>query len=140
MVKQLRSLGLTARFLSGDGVQNVNFMKLAGADAEGVVASSPGLAIDAMPGGPAFRKRFEAKYGAIQSYAPYAYDAVHVLVEAMKRAGSAEPAKVLAELPKTDLQGVSGPVKFDAKGDTSGGAVTLYEVKGGKWQVLETIK
>ncbi len=140
MVKQLKSLGLTARFLSGDGVQNVNFMKLAGADAEGVVASSPGLAIDAMPGGPAFRKRFEAKYGAIQSYAPYAYDAVYVLVEAMKRAGSADPAKVLAELPKTDLQGVIGPVKFDAKGDTTGGAVTLYEVKGGKWQVLETVK
>jgi branched-chain amino acid transport system substrate-binding protein len=140
MVKQLRSLGLTARFLSGDGVQNVNFMKLAGADAEGVVASSPGLAIDAMPGGADFRKRFEAKYGAIQSYAPYAYDAVNVLVAAMQRAGSAEPAKVLAELPKTDLQGVSGPVKFDAKGDTTGGAVTLYEVKGGKWQVLETVK
>jgi branched-chain amino acid transport system substrate-binding protein len=57
----------------------------------------------------------------------------------MKRANSAEPAKVLAELPKTDLKGVSGPVKFDAKGDTTGGAITLYEVKSGAWQVLETV-
>lgn len=139
MAKQMKSLGLTAKLLGGDGLQNANFIKLAGSDAEGVVASSPGLPIDSMPGGPDFRKRFESKYGPIQVYAPYAYDAVYALVEAMKRANSAEPAKVLAELPKTDLQGVSGPVKFDAKGDTVGGAVTLYQVKDGAWQVLETV-
>jgi len=140
MARQLKRLGLTAKLLGGDGLQNANFVKLAGADAEGVVASSPGLPIDSMPGGPEFRKKFEAKYGVIQVYAPYAYDAVNVLVAAMKRADSADPAKVLAELPKTDLQGVSGPVKFDAKGDTEGGAVTLYEVKDGAWKVLETVK
>ena len=83
---------------------------------------------------------FRSKYGTIQVYAPYAYDAVYTLVAAMKRADSAAPAKVLAELPKTDLQGVSGPIRFDAKGDTTGGAVTLYEVKNGAWQVLETVK
>lgn len=139
MAKQMKNLGLTVKLLGGDGLQNMNFIKLAGADAEGMVASSPGLPIDSMPGGPEFRQKFEAKYGVIQVYAPYAYDAVYVLVEAMKRADSAEPAKVLAELPKTDFQGVSGPIKFDAKGDTAGGAVTLYQVKDGAWQVLETV-
>ncbi len=140
MAQQMKRLGLTAKLLGGDGLQNINFLKLAGADAEGVIASSPGLPIDAMPGGADFRKRFEAKYGPIQVYAPYAYDAVNVLVEAMKRANSAEPAKVLAELPKASIQGVTGPVKFDAKGDTLEGAVTLYEAKGGAWVVLETVK
>jgi branched-chain amino acid transport system substrate-binding protein len=139
MAKQMKNLGLSVKLLGGDGLQNINFIKLAGADAEGMVASSPGLPIDSMPGGPEFRQKFEAKYGVIQVYAPYAYDAVYVLVEAMKRADSAEPAKVLAELPKTDYQGVSGPIKFDAKGDTAGGAVTLYQVKDGAWQVLETV-
>lgn len=47
---------------------------------------------------------------------------------------------MLAELPNTDMQGVTGPVKFDAKGDTVGGAVTLYKAVGGAWQVLETVK
>ena len=140
MAQQMKRLGLSAKFLGGDGLQNPNFLKLAGADAEGVVASSPGLPIDGMPGGADFRKRFEAKYGPIQVYAPYAYDAVNVLVEAMKRANSAEPAKVLAELPKTRHPGVTGPVKFDAKGDTMEGAVTLYEARGGAWKVLETVK
>jgi branched-chain amino acid transport system substrate-binding protein len=140
MARQMQSLGLSARLLGGDGLQNGNFIKLAATDAEGVMASSPGLPIDSMPGGAEFRKKFEAKFGPILIYAPYAYDAVHVLVTAMQRADSSEPAKILAQLPKTDLQGVTGPVKFDAKGDTSGGAVTLYEVRGGKWVVLETVK
>ena len=140
MAQQMKRLGLNVKLMGGDGLQNINFLKLAGVDAEGMVASSPGLPIDSMPGGPDFRKRFESKYGVIQVYAPYAYDAVYALVDAMKRAGSAEPAKVLAELPRTDLQGVTGPVRFDAKGDTIVGAVTVYEVRNGAWKVLETVK
>lgn len=140
MAQQMKRLGLTARFLGGDGMQNQNFIKLAGEAAEGVTASSPGLPLDAMPGGPDFKRRFEAKYGQIQVYAPYAYDAVMVLVDAMRRADSFEPAKVLAELPKSDLQGVTGRIRFDAKGDTKGGAVTLYQVKNGTWEVLETVE
>lgn len=140
LAQQLKRLGLSAKLLGGDGLQNINFIKLAGADGEGVIASSPGLPLDAMPGGADFKKRFEAKYGPIQVYAPYAYDAVQVLVAAMKRADSADPAKVLAALPQTDHAGVSGPLRFDAKGDTAGGAVTLYQVKNGAWAVLETVK
>jgi branched-chain amino acid transport system substrate-binding protein len=100
----------------------------------------PGLPLDNMPGGAEFKKKFEAKYGHIQNYAPYAYDAAHVMVDAMMKAGSAEPAKYLTELPKTDYQGVTGHIRFDAKGDLTGGAITLYKVQDGKWTVLETIK
>jgi branched-chain amino acid transport system substrate-binding protein len=139
MAQQMKRLGLTAKLLGGDGLQNINFIKLAGADAEGVVASSPGLPLEGMPGGTAFKQKFEAKYGKIQVYAPYAYDAVQVLVAAMKRADSSDPARILAELPATDHAGVTGPLKFDDKGDTAGGAVTLYQVKAGAWTVLETL-
>ncbi len=140
MAQQMKRLGLAARFLGGDGLQNANFIKLAGEAAEGVTASSPGLPLEAMPGGPEFKRRFEAKYGQIQVYAPYAYDAVMVLVDAMRRADSAEPERVLEALPKTDYQGVTGRIRFDAKGDTQGGAITLYQVRNGAWQVLETLK
>ena len=140
MIKQMKQLGMTAKFLGGDGVQTPTFIQLAGPDAEGALASNPGLPLDAMPGGAAFKAKFEAKYGQIQNYAPYAYDAMHVLIDAMKRAGSSDPAKYLAELPKTDYQGVTGRIRFDAKGDLAGGAVTLYQVKDGKWQTLETVQ
>ncbi len=140
MAQQMKRLGLNAKLLGGDGIQNVNFLKLAGADAEGTVASLPGLPLDAMPGGAEFKRKFEAKYGPIQVYAPYAYDAAYVLVDAMRRANTADPAKVVAELPKTDLQGVTGHIRFDKKGDITGGSVTLYQVKNGAWAVLETVK
>lgn len=140
MARQMKRLGLNATLVGGDGMQTINFLKLAGADAEGVVASSPGLPLEAMPGGKAFKAKFEARYGPIQVYAPYAYDAVYVLVEAMKRANSAAPAKVVAALRQTDYQGVTGPLRFDAKGDTLGGAVTVYGVKNGAWSVLEVIQ
>ena len=139
MMKQMKQLGMSARFLGGDGAQTPKFIELAGADAEGALASNPGLPLDAMPGGATFKSKFEAKYGKIQNYSPYAYDAMYVLIDAMKRADSSDPAKYLAELPKTDYQGVTGRIRFDAKGDITGGAVTLYQVKDGKWVTLETV-
>lgn len=139
MVVQLHSLGIKAKFLGGDGVQTSEFLKLAGARAEGVTASSPGLPIDSMPGGREFRQKFTAKYGVIQNYAPYAYDAAMTMVEAMKKADSAEPAKYLAELPRVQRAGVTGPISFDERGDIRGGAITLYQIKNNKWEVLETV-
>jgi branched-chain amino acid transport system substrate-binding protein len=133
LAKQMKSLGLTAKLLGGDGIQSFEFIKLAAADAEGVYGSSPGLPLEQMPGGPEFSQKFNAKYGNIQNYAPYAYDATRVIIDAMKRANSAEPATYLPELAKTSFTGVTGPVAFDEKGDIQGGAVTVYQVQGGKW-------
>lgn len=139
LTKQLKQLGINAQVLGGDGMQTPEYIKLAGADAEGEIASNPGLALDAMPGGKAFKDKFTARFGPIQNYAPYAYDAAYVLVDAMKRANSTDPAKYLPELRKTDYQGVTGRIRFDQKGDVTGGAVTLYQVKNGAWQPLETV-
>ena len=140
MLKQMKQLGMKAKFLGGDGAQTPQFIELAGTDAEGALASNPGLPLDTMPGGQGFKNKFEAKYGKIQNYSPYSYDAVYVMVEAMKRAGSTEPAKYLDELPKTDYQGVTGHIRFDTKGDITGGAVTVYQVKDGTWIPLETVQ
>jgi branched-chain amino acid transport system substrate-binding protein len=139
MAKQMQSLGLKAKLLGGDGLQTAEFLKLAGRAAEGVTASSPGLPIDNMPGGKAFRAKFTAKYGVIQTYAPYAYDAANAMIKAMEQAGSYEPARVLAEVPKVHFRGVTGEIGFDARGDVLGGAITLYRVHGGHWTVVETV-
>lgn len=139
MARQMKQLGLSAQLLGGDGMQTPEFIKLAGADSDGAIASNPGLTLESMPGGKAFKDKFSARFGQIQNYAPYAYDAVYVMVEAMRRADSADPAKYLAELGKTDYQGVTGRIRFDNKGDISGGAVTLYQVRSGAWKPMETI-
>lgn len=141
MAMQMKQLGLNARLLMGDGGCTIEFIKNAGDAAEGHWCSLPGIPYEKMPGGPKFIERFKARFGAdIQLYAPYAYDAVMVVVEAVKRAGSAEPAKILAELPKTDHAGVTTRILFDAKGDLKDGAVSLYVAKGGKWEARDTIQ
>ena len=70
---------------------------------------------------------------------PYAYDATYALIEAMKLADSVEPSKYMAAIPKVRFTGVTGEIGFDDKGDVLGGAITLYRVKGGKWEVVETV-
>ena len=61
------------------------------------------------------------------------------LIEAMKKADSVEPAKYLPVLARIQRNGVTGPIAFDGKGDVKGGAVTLYQVKGGNWVPLQTL-
>jgi branched-chain amino acid transport system substrate-binding protein len=141
MAKQMKDLGIKAAFIGGDGMQTPNFIKLAGEAAEGAMASIPGLPKDQMPGGKAFLDKYKAKFNQeVELFAPMGYDAVFVLVEAMKRAGSAEPAKFLPEIGKTDHQGVIGPIAFDEKGDLRNGPITIYMVKGGQWEPLEVVK
>jgi branched-chain amino acid transport system substrate-binding protein len=137
--RQMQQIGLKARLLGGDGLQTAQFIQLAGAAAEGVTASSPGLPLDNMPGGKAFKEKYTSRYGRIEIYAPYAYDAARAMIEAMKRADSSEPARYVPELAKLSMPGVSGVIAFDDKGDVKGGAITLYRVTGGKWEVLETV-
>jgi branched-chain amino acid transport system substrate-binding protein len=140
MVKQMSELGIKAKFIGGDGMQTPNFIKLAGPASEGVMASIPGVPKEKMPGGAEFLKKFKAKFNTdVELFAPMGYDAVMVFVDAMKRAGSSEPAKFLPELRKTSYQGVIGPIAFDDKGDLVNGPITIYVVKGGKWEPLETV-
>lgn len=140
MAKQMQRLGIKAKLLGGDGWQTPEFIKLAGDAAEGQYASSPGLPKEKLPGFADFNKKFQDKFHTeIQIYAPYEYDAVMVLVDAMKRAKSTDPKVYLPEVGKTDYTGVTGKIQFDDKGDVKNGAVTVYEAKGGKWEVVGTV-
>jgi len=58
----------------------------------------------------------------------------------MKRAQSAEPAKILAAMPATDHQGVLGETQFDAKGDLKHGVISLYKYVGGKQALLGVVE
>ncbi len=140
MVRQMAQLGIKAKYIGGDGMQTPNFIKLAGEASEGIMASTPGLPKDQMPGGKAFMEKFKARFNAeVELFAPMGYDAVMVFIDAMKRAGSVEPAKFLPEVGKTRLQGVIGPIAFDDKGDLVNSPITIYVVKGDKWEPLETV-
>jgi branched-chain amino acid transport system substrate-binding protein len=88
-----------------------------------------------------FRADFKAKYNAeVQVYAPYVYDAVKVMAQAMVTAGSADPAKYLPALKSINYKGVTGNIAFDEKGDIKNGALTLFTYKGGKREQIAVVR
>ena len=89
-----------------------------------------------------FKAKFKTKFNAdVQIYSPYVYDAVNLMVAAMVKAGSADPAKYLPVLAATvDFKGVTGPITFDEKGDIKNGALTLLTYKGGQRVQLAVIR
>ena len=140
MAKQMKELGIKAKFLGGDGVCTPEFMKLGGEATEGNYCSLPGMPLEKLAKGPEFKDKFTKKFSAeIQLYAPYVYDAVMVMADSMKRANSVEPAKYLPEVGKTNYDGVTAMIDFDEFGDLKGGAISMYQYKGGKLEYVETL-
>ncbi|MEM5279064.1 branched-chain amino acid ABC transporter substrate-binding protein [Cupriavidus taiwanensis] len=139
--KQARELGIPAKIVGGDGVCTDKVAQLAGDAVSNIICSEAGLALSRMEQGADFDKRYQARFNApVQIYAPFTYDAVMVIVDAMKRANSTEPAAILAEMPKTNYKGVIGNIAFDEKGDMKEGTITLYEYKDKKKSVLDVVK
>src|SRR5207248_11096485 len=138
MVKQMKELGIKAKYIAGDGVCSAEWPKLAGGAAENQYCTQAGLPPDKMPNAKDFVTRFTGKYGPIQVYAPYSYDAAMTLIAAMQKANSTDPAKYLPELAKISYDGITAKIEFDEHGDTKNGAITLYQVKDGKLVPLAT--
>lgn len=101
-----------------------------------------GLPLEQMPKGNDYATRYKARFNQdVATYSPYGYDATRIMIEAMKKANSADPAKYLPELAKTEYAGVTAAsIAYDEKGDLKNGTVTVYKVEGGDWKVMETIQ
>jgi len=136
MLRQMEQLGLSnVRFFGGDGICDQEIMKLSGGAKTlgNVVCAEGGASLEKMPGGKEWKARYDAKYPKqFQVYSPYVYDATMVLVDAMVKAGSADPKVYNAQLFKTDYQGVTAKVQFEADGDLKNPAMTLYVYRDGK--------
>jgi branched-chain amino acid transport system substrate-binding protein len=145
MLKQMKQLGIEAKFMGGDGICTAGLPALAGdslADNMVYCAEAGGVDEAGKPAMDKFRADFKAKYNVeVQVYAPYVYDAVKLLADAMKRAESADPAVYLPFLAKTDgFKGVTGNITFDDKGDIKNGALTLMTYRGGERTSLQVIR
>ena len=145
MIRQMKSLGINAKFMGGDGICTSELAKLAGdamADGQVICAEAGGVEGQQKKGMEDFTARYKTRFNAdVQVYAPYVYDAVNVMVDAMVRAKSSEPAKYLPELAKTSgYKGVTGTITFDNKGDIKNGALTLYTYKAGKRDQIAVVR
>jgi branched-chain amino acid transport system substrate-binding protein len=144
MLRQMKQLGMDTRMMGGDGICSDEIAKLSGgamADDQVVCAEAGGVEGAGKAALDNFRAAYKRRFGIdVQINAPYAYDAVMVLADAMVRAGSATPAKYLAEVAKTRYKGITGTIAFDQYGDVRDGTLTLYTFKGGHRTVLAVTK
>jgi branched-chain amino acid transport system substrate-binding protein len=139
LMKQGRELGMKAVFSFGDGACTDEMSKLAGPAAEGLLCSQAGIPVAAAD--KKFLENYKKKFNADPIlYAPFTYDAANLLIEAMKKANSADPAKYLPELAKIEFTGATGKIAFDEKGDRKDAEMTIFTMKGGKIEPVAVIK
>jgi branched-chain amino acid transport system substrate-binding protein len=138
MVKQARELGFKAQFAFGDGACTDEMAGLAGAAGEGLACSQAGMPASAAS--KEFLDAFTPKYGPTKLYAPFFYDAANVVIDAMKRADSVDPAKFTAEIYRVSLNGATGKIEFDAKGDRKDAEMTIFRMKSGQIVPVAIVK
>ncbi|EJN09380.1 branched-chain amino acid ABC transporter substrate-binding protein [Herbaspirillum sp. YR522] len=144
MLRQMKQLGITAKFMGGDGICTGSLPGLAGdglGEDQVVCAEAGGVDESGKKGMDDFRAEYKKKFGIDVVYnAAYAYDATMTVADAMAKAGSADPKKYLSSLAKISHKGVTGTIAFDAKGDIKDGSLTLYTYKGGQRTLLAVTK
>src|SRR3954469_19062515 len=136
ILRQMEQLGMTnVKYFGGDGICTSEIAKLSGGAKTlgNVICAEGGAAIAKMPGGTAWKAKYDAKYpGQFQVYSPYTYDATFVLVDAMKRANSTDPKKYIPFLKKANYKGVTSVIQFEPNGELKNAATTLYNYVDGK--------
>jgi branched-chain amino acid transport system substrate-binding protein len=140
LVRQMRQAGMKAAFVSGDGVLDPEFVKIAGEEAASgtylTFAPDPRLLAAAGP----FIQRFEARYGPIGPYVLYTYDAMGMLMRAIQIAkpstnSKEELRKVLKVMHTMEYDGTLGRLRWDKNGDLATSPYVVYVTrKGGSLQ------
>ncbi|MEP7181001.1 MAG: branched-chain amino acid ABC transporter substrate-binding protein [Betaproteobacteria bacterium] len=138
MIKQARELGIKSVFAFGDGACTSEMTKLGGPAAEGLICSQAGIPTQMASKG--FQDAFKAKYGEVKQYAPFFYDAANILIAAMQKADSTDPAKYLPMVAAISFDGATGHIEFDAKGDRKDAEMTIFQLKGGNVEPIAIIK
>jgi branched-chain amino acid transport system substrate-binding protein len=149
VTRNARQLGITVPLYQSHGVASKKFIELAGDAANGVRLPAAALLVADKLGDDDQQKAVVTSYKAmyekttgqpVSTFGGHAYDGMMILVEAIKRAGAADPAKIRDEIEATKgFMGTAGLVNMSAE-DHLGLDLTAFrmlEIKGGDWSLLQ---
>lgn len=134
MAIQAKRMGLKCNMLSQDAVYHPQFIEIAKEAAEGAYLTF-GFTDKNTDAYKKYLAKYKPEYGKPGAYSGYAYDAAYVLLSAIKKAGSTDPAKIKAEIMKMNFQGATKMLKFMANGD-SGSAYVIWKVEKGEFKTF----
>ena len=133
LVSQLRAAGVTCPVIGQEGYDSQKFIEIAGPAAEGVIITTSLDRDSTVPETADFITAFEKQAGfKADMVAASAHTAIKVAADAIQRAGSTDPAKVLAALKQTDLKVSTGTIQFNAIGEVMK-AAQIQVVQDGNW-------
>ncbi|MCL2024762.1 MAG: branched-chain amino acid ABC transporter substrate-binding protein [Coriobacteriia bacterium] len=144
--KQLTDAGVAAPVMGGDGIQEQDWIDLAGDAAEGDYATNVGAPIDSLPSARVFVEDYEDRFGEpAGTFSAFSYDAAMAIMKAAVEASAevsslTSPAgreALLDALENIRFDGVTGEISFDENGDTNNKIISLYRVEDGEWVFVD---
>ena len=137
LLKALQKVGHTqVKLLGGDSVKTTDMAKGAGL-IEGLYATSPVLEAKEFTNGKPFLKKYIDAYQKPSTYGGhYSYDSMYVLSAAIQKAKSADPKDITKAMHSINgYAPVIGTMTWDDKGEQRYGAVGVYELRAGAWEL-----
>ena len=136
ILKQIRALGMKQDVFCSDRMVNPEFLKIAGADANGVVSTCQYNPSSNNPKWLAFKAAYLKRFGQEPDvFAAHAFDGMNIIIAAIEKAG---PNRVLIRDLLTDMktfqgyEGVTGKIKFDATWNNIR-PIFMAEIKNGNF-------
>ena len=139
IMMQSKTLGIELPVYATDGVYTDNFITLAKAAVEGVYVVCYFHPSDPSESVQNFIKKFNEQYdGDVNSWSPYAYDAVMLMAEAIKKAGSTDGAAIKdAITATTNFQGATGTINFTGAREPVEKELVILQIVNGEYVVSE---
>jgi len=138
LVKQMKQLGMTALFVSGDGVIDQEFIRIGGGASEGAFLSFGPMGPSGEMAAPLttvtnFIQAYRARYGDVGPYSIYAYDAAYIILKAISQSSSTDGKILVRTIHSLTHEGALGTIRFSSNGDVLQAPYIMWVVRGGKF-------
>jgi branched-chain amino acid transport system substrate-binding protein len=137
LLTQMMAAGLKDIPVVGADTFKTPRLQKARLDGATVYATTPIVGVDEFLAGKAFMQSFKARFGSEPFYAAhYAFDAVHLVTDALRRNGSLDRARLLHRLKTSEgMAPVTSHLRFNEQGEQVSGAVGIYLLRKGNWDL-----
>jgi branched-chain amino acid transport system substrate-binding protein len=141
ILREARQLGIKAPFVGGEGWDSPSLISVAGKSAEGSFYTDHFSPDDPTPLVRSFVQAYKTKYGTgPDALAALWYDGAGLLADAIRRAGSTEPAKIREALAATkDFSGVTGNISLDEQRNANKPGV-IVTIANGQLKMVERVE
>lgn len=139
IVRQARAAGEKAPIILTEANYDPEYLRVAGAAAEGSYVTFLGTPAELLPQARQFLAAYKTRYpnDEMRAYDHWGYEAMTILLSLIEKNGPDRKA-VLTALPSVKHEGVLGVTQFDAKGDTLNKTITIFQVQDGKFVPLKS--